>query len=126
MLEWQLMDSSDGDASLHSRDTNSSFEDEADSDDDIDDLFEIWAMAPVVVQLVVVLDRLGHEGNGVCIERNKEFWGVSHGTIVNYTKRVLVAIEERLVGELKWPGADERRKISEAFEEKGFLGFVKS
>ncbi|KAL2619833.1 hypothetical protein R1flu_000038 [Riccia fluitans] len=44
MLEWQLMDSNDSDANLHSRDINSSSEDEADSDDDIDDLFEVWAM----------------------------------------------------------------------------------
>ncbi|KAL2642651.1 hypothetical protein R1flu_010238 [Riccia fluitans] len=80
--------------------------------------------APVVVQLTVALDRLGHEGNGVCIERSKELWGVSHGTIVNYTKRVLVAIEDRLAGELKWPREDERRKIFEAFEEKGFPGCV--
>ncbi|KAL2609432.1 hypothetical protein R1flu_028005 [Riccia fluitans] len=132
MLEWQLMDNSDSGASLHYRDTNSSSKDEVDSDNDIDDLFEVWAMvsgsryveervwfqrstefmerffinyldssfrqvlrmdkrtflksldrlkdhsifhnesshpqAPVVVQLVVALDRLGHEENGVCIE----------------------------------------------------------
>ncbi|KAL2649778.1 hypothetical protein R1flu_017906 [Riccia fluitans] len=104
MLEWQLMDNSDNDANLHSRDTNSSFEDEVDSDGDIDDLFENESSHPqalVVVQLAVALDRLGHEGHGVCIERSKELWGVSHGTIVNYTKRVLVAIEDRLAGELK-------------------------
>ncbi|KAL2610578.1 hypothetical protein R1flu_029151 [Riccia fluitans] len=121
------MDSNNSDANLHSHDTNSSSEDEANSDDDIDDLFEVLRMdkctflklldrvkdhsifqnesshpqALVVVQLAVALDRLGHEGNGVCNERSKELWGVSHGTIVNYTKRVLVAIEDRLAGELK-------------------------
>ncbi|KAL2629402.1 hypothetical protein R1flu_014088 [Riccia fluitans] len=101
MLEWQLMDNSDSDGSLYSHDMNSSSEDEVDSDDDIDDLFEVLRMdkrtflklldrlkdhsifqsesshpqALVVVQLTLALDRLGQERNGVCIERSKELWG---------------------------------------------------
>ncbi|KAL3679785.1 hypothetical protein R1sor_022741 [Riccia sorocarpa] len=79
---------------------------------------------PAVVQLAVALDRLGHEGNGACIDRSMELWGVSHGSLVNFTRRVLIALEDVLRRELEWPRAPERHRISEAFANKGFPGYV--
>ncbi|KAL3691343.1 hypothetical protein R1sor_004994 [Riccia sorocarpa] len=82
------------------------------------------SQTPVEIQLAVGLDRMGHEGNGACIARSMELWGVSHGTLVNFTKRVMTAIEDLLAGELKWPSPRERQVISEAFAEKGFPGCI--
>ncbi|KAL3689034.1 hypothetical protein R1sor_015343 [Riccia sorocarpa] len=82
------------------------------------------SQTPPIVQLAVALDRLGHEGNGACIDRSMELWGVSHGTLVNFTCRVLIAIEDILSGQLQWPSPHERRQIFEAFAEKGFPGCV--
>ncbi|KAL3679021.1 hypothetical protein R1sor_021977 [Riccia sorocarpa] len=43
--------------------------------------------AAVFVQLAVALDRFGHEGNGACLDRSMLLWGISHGSMVNYTNR---------------------------------------
>ncbi|KAL3693981.1 hypothetical protein R1sor_007632 [Riccia sorocarpa] len=80
--------------------------------------------APVIVQLGAALDRLGHDGNGACIARSKELWGYGHGTLVNFTKRVIIAIRDRLHMYVRWPTRAERQRISAEFESKGFPGCV--
>ncbi|KAL3678756.1 hypothetical protein R1sor_021712 [Riccia sorocarpa] len=99
ILEHELMDSSEDDEYLDSCHTKvSSSEDDADSDVDSEAAFvdgqthilrlldriknhfvfqndSAYPQAIVMVQLGVALDRLGHEGNDVCIDRTKELWG---------------------------------------------------
>ncbi|KAL3700743.1 hypothetical protein R1sor_018765 [Riccia sorocarpa] len=38
--------------------------------------------APALVQLVVALDRFGHEGNRACLNRTMLQWDVSHGSML--------------------------------------------
>ncbi|KAL3687979.1 hypothetical protein R1sor_014288 [Riccia sorocarpa] len=57
----------------------------------------------VFVQLAVALDRFGHEGNGVCLDRSMLLWGISHGSMVNYTTRVMIALESCMGQEIVWP-----------------------
>ncbi|KAL3693772.1 hypothetical protein R1sor_007423 [Riccia sorocarpa] len=149
-----LMESSDDDMSLDSRSSSEDSSDEENCEDYDSELYELWLslqcsrymvqrlfglciqdhpiffnnsncpQTPAVVQLAVGLDRLGHEGNGACIDRSMELWGISHGSLVNFTRRVLIAIEDTLRRELQWPTPQERQRISEAFTEKRFLGCV--
>ncbi|KAL3685950.1 hypothetical protein R1sor_003972 [Riccia sorocarpa] len=143
LIEFEiLMESSDDDMSLDSRSSSEDSSEEENCEDyDFDsELYELWLslqcnhpiffnnsncpQTPAVVQLAVGLDRLGHEGNGACIDRSMELWGISHGSLVNFTRRVLIAIEDMLRRELQWPTPQERQRISEAFTEKGFPGCV--
>lgn len=80
--------------------------------------------APVVWQLAVTLDRLGHEGNGSCFNRLIPTWGVSVGSLNNFTKRCFFALEAALKGQLRWPGRAERQTIAQEFALKGFPGCV--
>ncbi|KAL3679682.1 hypothetical protein R1sor_022638 [Riccia sorocarpa] len=57
----------------------------------------------VCVQLAVTLDRFGHEGNGASLNRIMLMWGVSHGSMVNYTNRVMTALESAIGHEIAWP-----------------------
>ncbi|CAM6082673.1 unnamed protein product [Calypogeia fissa] len=80
--------------------------------------------ADVQWQLAVMLDRLGHEGNGACLNRLIPTWGVSHGTLHNFTSRCFVALEDALKPYLQWPVRAERRRIADKFSKKGFPGCV--
>lgn len=80
--------------------------------------------APVEWQLAVTLDRLGHEGNGACLNRLIPTWGVSTGSLCNFTNRCFVAMEAALKDHLRWPERAERRAISQEFAKKGFPGCV--
>ncbi|KAL3696264.1 hypothetical protein R1sor_010340 [Riccia sorocarpa] len=59
--------------------------------------------AAVFVQLAVALDHFGHEGNGACLDRSMLLWGISHGSMVNYTNRVMIALESCMGQEIAWP-----------------------
>jgi len=48
--------------------------------------------APVHIQLIVVLNRLGCDGNGASIDREALLVGKTFGTIEKYTDRVFTAI----------------------------------
>ena len=43
---------------------------------------EVW------IQLLVTLNRLGCEGNGMSIDRNAMLTGISHGSAYKYQERV--------------------------------------
>jgi hypothetical protein len=68
--------------------------------------------APVHIQLIIVLNRLGCDGNGASIDREALLFGKSIGTIEKYTDRVLTAILAVEKNYVYWPDAVERRKIS--------------
>ncbi|KAL3677160.1 hypothetical protein R1sor_027108 [Riccia sorocarpa] len=59
-----------------------------------------YPQAEVFVQLAVELDRFGHEGNSACLNRTLLMWWVSHGSIVNYTNRVMTALESAMGHEI--------------------------
>ncbi|KAL3687921.1 hypothetical protein R1sor_014230 [Riccia sorocarpa] len=80
--------------------------------------------APVVEQLAVALDRFGHNGNGACLRRTLQLWGVAHGTLCLYTKRVVVGLQDQIKSYVRWPTAIERKRISARFARKGFPGCV--
>jgi hypothetical protein len=48
--------------------------------------------APVETQLHLALYRFGCDGNGVSIGKVARRFGVSEGTVVNYTDRVITAL----------------------------------
>ena len=68
--------------------------------------------APVWVQLQVVLQRLGCEGNGVSVGRLARLAGFSVGSVVAFTERVYTAILRLKKEVIRWPDADERRRLS--------------
>ncbi|KAI9103908.1 hypothetical protein DFS34DRAFT_710922, partial [Phlyctochytrium arcticum] len=82
----------------------------------------------IQLQLTIALCRFGHSGNASAIGQTARFWGVSEGSVVNATKRVIVAIWRLRERYLYWPRAEERREISRRVEEaSGFpscIGFV--
>ncbi|KAL3683361.1 hypothetical protein R1sor_001383 [Riccia sorocarpa] len=67
-----------------------------------------YSQAEVFVQLAVVLDRFGHEGNGACLDQSMLMWGISHGTMVNYTNRVMTVLESAMAHEIALPNRQER------------------
>jgi DDE superfamily endonuclease len=70
------------------------------------------------------LDRLGHNGNGVCLPRTLLVWGLSIGSTVNYSKRCVTAMEDALADQVQWPNQEERCIIAAEFAKKGFPGCV--
>jgi hypothetical protein len=81
--------------------------------------------APVWKQLLLVLNRLGTEGNGAAIKRYSIFHGVSYGTVEKYTWGVLRAILELQYKYVKWPDAIERVQIRDRFKQRwGLPGAV--
>ncbi|KAL2632550.1 hypothetical protein R1flu_004029 [Riccia fluitans] len=83
-----------------------------------------YAQAPLAMQLAVVLDRFGHEGNGACFSHSLMLWGLDEGSMVNYTNTIMIALRDKLRYLVSWPTTSKRRRISAAFVEKGFLGCV--
>lgn len=80
------------------------------------------------VQLAVVLELLGADGNGASVGRFAREAGVSVGTIVSYKNRVftaILAIKDQFV---QWPNQVERQFISERFDNNygipGAVGIV--
>ena len=68
--------------------------------------------APVHIQLIIVLNRLGCDGNGASIDREALLFGKSFGTIEKYTDRVFTAILSMEKDFVYWPNAVERIRIN--------------
>jgi hypothetical protein len=82
--------------------------------------------APVREQVAIALERLGCNGNSSGTLKLARLGGVSEGSILNYTARVISAILDNLVPQfLTWPSTNERLLTSARFSEKyGFPGCV--
>ena len=74
--------------------------------------------APVWIQLMVVLIRLGCHGNGVSVGHVGRLCGYSLGSVVNFTNRVFTAILSLEKEFVRWPNAHERKKISKRFQRR--------
>eukprot|EP01035_Chromulina_nebulosa_P017634 gene17634-23212_t len=81
--------------------------------------------APVWVQCVVAFHRFGCDGHGNSIFQSTHFQGLSHGSIVMYTNRVMKALIDIGNDWCSWPKANEREAISNRFKNKlGLSGAV--
>ena len=83
---------------------------------------------PIWLQLLVALERFGFDGtssSGGKISRNL---GISKGTVILYTTRVIEAILSIHFELIKWPDRRRRKITSDYFEEnhrlKGCVGIV--
>jgi hypothetical protein len=68
--------------------------------------------ASVEMQLLIVLNRLGCDGNGASIDRTGLFFGRSVGTVEKFTDRIFEAILSLEKDYVFWPDAAERSDIS--------------
>ena len=68
--------------------------------------------SPVWLQLLVVLNRLGCDGNGASIQRTAMFNGISYGSVEKFTQRVFTAIRSLEAQFVYWPNPEERARIS--------------
>ena len=76
-------------------------------------------------QLAVALHRFGTDGNGSSIDGVALQVGISHGSIANYTRRVIKALLALKDNYIRWPNAAERAEISHRFALKhGLFGAV--
>jgi hypothetical protein len=74
---------------------------------------------------MIVLGRLGCDGNGASIGRNARSGGVSYGSVLKYSERVFTALLSLKDNVIKWPDAAERAATSRRFaNEHGLPGAV--
>ena len=74
--------------------------------------------APVWVQLMIVLQRLGCFGNGASVGRLATNGGFSSGSVHKFTDRVYRAIRNLRRQAITWPDAEERKRISARMDVK--------
>jgi hypothetical protein len=75
--------------------------------------------APVETQLHLALHRFGCNGNGVSIGKVARRFGVSEGTVMNYTDRVVAALLALSRQHIFWYRNDsERHQVKQRIEEK--------
>ena len=83
---------------------------------------------PVWLQLLVALERLGFDGTSSSVGKISRNLGISKGTVILYTTRVIEAILSIQNEFIKWPDRRRRKITSEYFEEnhqlKGCVGIV--
>ena len=77
--------------------------------------------ASVETQLLIVLNRLGCDGNGASIDRTGLFFGRSVGTVEKFTDRIFEAILSLEKDYVFWPDAAERSAIWYGFPSFGQL-----
>ena len=81
-------------------------------------------------KLSVALFRFSNHGNGVRIKLLSQIYGKSMGTIVNWTRDVVIALVELEAKWLKWPNRKRCKAITKAIEETagvegfGVVGFL--
>ncbi|CAG8833351.1 26570_t:CDS:2, partial [Racocetra persica] len=83
---------------------------------------------PVWQQLAVTLEQMGCNGNGASVERFARQWGLGISTVVEYTKRIVIAINSIGNAYVQWPDSVEWQQISSGIEQlsgfKGCIGFL--
>lgn len=72
--------------------------------------------APVALQLLVCLKRLGCSENGAGIVACCTFFKISEGTIQLFTNRCLEAMLDLQSSLLRWPDAQERQSIARTIQ----------
>ncbi|CAM6097379.1 unnamed protein product [Calypogeia fissa] len=77
----------------------------------------------VAWQLAVTLDRLGHDGP-ILSSYNIPALGANNGLVDIFTTRCFKALKDKIRNQVKWPGPNERARISREFAKKGFPACV--
>jgi len=75
-------------------------------------------------QIAITLARFGGAGNGSSVMGKQVLTGLSAGTIVNCTERVITAILSVTHEWIRWPDARRRREICEVMSLEGFPGCI--
>ena len=74
------------------------------------------SQGPVSKQLAVALFRFGHNGNAASVEAVAQWAGVCAGTVVNWTRRVMLAFLALHDFAIHWPSEDEKEKSKQWVE----------
>ncbi|KAE8211037.1 hypothetical protein CF327_g5180 [Tilletia walkeri] len=126
----QLMDLNDDDFRRSFRATKDEFQRILGliKDDNIFHTAKHRRQSPVLHQLLLVIWRLAHSGTGATLFHIAERFGVSEGTVVKWTDRVLCAligIEKQFVW---WPARGERQQLRTFLRDHhglaGCVGFI--
>ena len=72
---------------------------------------------PLQYQVAIALYRFGHEGNGVSCEAVAQWAGVSVGTVVNVTSRVIEATLSKQSDIIRWASVAEKEEAKSWIEE---------
>ncbi|GJJ77634.1 nuclease HARBI1 [Entomortierella parvispora] len=75
-------------------------------------------------QLAVTLERFGHYGNRVSENMLASDFGISPGSVVLCTNRVMTALVSLVPDWIRWPNSQEREKHSRLMRREGFPGCV--
>lgn len=67
--------------------------------------------APVWWKVAVTLFRLGHHGNAACIGSASDMFGISIGTVTNWTRQTIAALLEKQNEAVPWPDKRRREEI---------------
>jgi hypothetical protein len=70
----------------------------------------------VIKQLAIALFRFGHNGNAASVEAVAQWAGVSAGTVVNCTRRVMISFLSLHDSAIRWPSDDEKERSKEWVE----------
>ena len=75
-----------------------------------------FSQGPVNQQLAIALFRFGHNGNAASVEAVAQWAGVSAGTVVNCTRRVMISFLALHDSAIRWPSEDEKERSKEWVE----------
>ncbi|OXA53469.1 putative nuclease HARBI1 [Folsomia candida] len=82
---------------------------------------------PLELQLAVALNQFGTYGNGSSSENIAAKFGLSHGSVNNYTNRIIEGLLAISNDWIRWPNESERRRIGDEMFQNGLpkcVGFV--
>ncbi|EJD45100.1 hypothetical protein AURDEDRAFT_64809 [Auricularia subglabra TFB-10046 SS5] len=75
------------------------------------------AQRDVREQFAIAMYRFGHEGNACSVEDVAQWAGVAAGTVLNATRRVMVAVLSLHDSAIHWPDDDEREEAKQWVED---------
>jgi hypothetical protein len=74
------------------------------------------SQSPVSEQLAIAMFRFGHFGNAASVEVVAQWAGVSAGTVVNCTRRVMLTFLALHDSAIRWPSEDEKEESKQWVE----------
>lgn len=84
--------------------------------------------ADVYIQLALTLKRFGHDGTGNSVNQLAAYFGISKGSVGDFTKRCMIAIEAKLGTLVTWPNREERALTSKRIQHyhyfRNCIGYV--
>ncbi|KAL3690502.1 hypothetical protein R1sor_016811 [Riccia sorocarpa] len=92
--------------------------DNSDSEGD-DEIGDLAALMDAVEQ-----SKYLTRSQSACLDRSMLMWGLSHGSVVNYTNRVMTTLESAMGHKIAWLDRQERAINSAQFAELGFPGCI--